>query len=87
MEVMKHAAIKREEEENESDGWEGNEAKGTRGEDSCNYTAETNIKYEEKVLRKQIRANKVLSDSLLMTAKERGNGGGQHASCTLQHRQ
>lgn len=40
-EVMKHTAIKRDEEENESDGWEGNEAEGTRAEDSCNYTAET----------------------------------------------
>lgn len=48
MEVMKHAAIKREEEENQSDRWEGNEAEGTRAEDSCNYTAETKTKHGRK---------------------------------------
>lgn len=48
MEVMKHAAIKRVEEENESDGWQGNEAEGTRGEDSCNYTAEAKTKHGRK---------------------------------------
>lgn len=81
MEVMKHAAIKMEEEENESDGWERNDAEQTRAGDSCNYTAETKTKHGSggKVLRKRIRANKVLSGSLLTTVKERASGG-EHPS-------
>lgn len=48
MEVMKRAAIKREEEENKSDGWEGNKAEGSRAEGSCNYTAEAKTKHRRK---------------------------------------
>lgn len=48
MEVTKHAAIKREEEEIESEGREGNEAQGTRAEGSCDYTAETETKHGRK---------------------------------------
>lgn len=88
MDVTKHAAIKREEEEIESEGWEGNEAEGTGAEGSCDYTAETKTKHgRKKVLRVQIRANKVLSDFSLTTETERGSGGGQHSSCSPQHRQ
>lgn len=70
MEVMKRAAIKMEEEEKESDGWEGNEQ--TRAGDCFNYTAETKTEHGwgGKVLRKRIRANKVLSGSLLTTVEE-----------------
>lgn len=48
MKVMKLYAIKREGEENESDGWEGNEAEETRVEDSCNYAAEIKTKHARK---------------------------------------
>lgn len=48
MEATKRAAIKREEEERESDGWEGNEAEQTRAEESCNYAAEMKTKHARK---------------------------------------
>lgn len=48
MEAMKLRTIKREGEENESDGWEGNEAEQTRVEDGWNYAAEIKTKYARK---------------------------------------
>lgn len=51
MEATKRAAIKREEEESESDGWEGNEAEQTRAEESCNYAAEMKTKHARKKCR------------------------------------